>query len=112
RGKSLVARPELAPAASATTAAASGRGLLLHDLARGRDDVPLAAVQVEVPTLGLACGRVAGIGVERPVVVRHDLAAGRILVRPQQRSLRGAAGRRLARPLPLQRRPEARARTG
>src|SRR6185312_8228856 len=93
-------------ASAAAGHSAAGLALVLDDLARGRDDVPLAAVQVLIPALRLAGGRVAGEGVERPVVVRHDLAARRVLDRGEQGALRGAAGLRPARALPLQRRPE------
>src|SRR5690242_10582331 len=68
----------------------AGSPLVLDDLARGRDDVPLAAVESGVPTLGLTRGRVTDERVEGPVVVRHHFAAGWILVQAEQRSLRGA----------------------
>src|SRR5947199_10386998 len=97
----------LAPTAATAATATAGRGLVLDDLARGRDDVPLATVQRRVPAFGLACGRVAGERVERPVVVRHDPAARRVLVRGEQRALRSPAGLRLPRALPLEWGPEA-----
>src|SRR5581483_1671121 len=103
---------ELAPAATAgrrgATTAAAGRPVL-DELSLGRDDVPLAAVEVLPLAVGLACSGITRVRVERPLVVRHDLAAGGILVPAEQLALRGAAGLRLVRALPLQRGPEARA---
>src|SRR6184192_3185692 len=103
---------ELAPTASAAAGgrATAGRLLVLDHGPLGRNDVPLAAAQVEPLASGLSRRLVAHVGVERPLGIRDHTSARRVLVRPEERRLRRATGSRLARALPLQRGPEARAR--
>src|SRR5581483_1209803 len=100
-GAASIAAPPLhetvgsAPASAAGRAAAAARRLVLDERALGGDDVPLAAVEVLPLPVRLARGRVARVGVERPLVVRHAATAGRVLDRADHAGLRRPAHRRL-----------------
>jgi dienelactone hydrolase len=83
--------------------------LRLDHLPGRREHVPETAVQVQRLTLRLAGLRVDDIRVERPLVVRHDLAAGRVLVAADQLLFRRSGRDGLLTRLQLDGRPDGRA---